>query len=239
MNLNSGRPHAPSLTHKLYFGCRRLGRDWEPPEHLHAAMLRLFKWLDGRHLSVDEFLAGADLVVELRAPVDLTALSPPVAACDTPRSERRRRHIPLRVAAAVLYRAFIDEKERRAHMEKELDRRLDAAAHVLSIAIPICRMDRKPPAAIDSQALAKGIFVGGAQRLRFPDGQEPITALGIRTADLELIDQLAFVITALRQSDLWRTRFVLSGHEARHGGQDIAYARGARPEISTELPSSA
>lgn len=220
MNLDSLQPGAQSIlrTRTLYFNCRRLGGAWQLHQHLHARVVRMLKWLDGVECApVDVLFAAADFVVELQAPVDLAALAPADAQRDRrcgqpslprfPRSGRSHNHTPLIVAAAVIYRAFIEEKRRRTHTKEDLEKHLDVAARLLATVVPIYRLDHEPPTIIGSQTLTKGVFADGGRMLRFADGRAVITALGIGKTDLELIDKLASVVTDVRQADLWRKRF--------------------------------
>lgn len=93
--------------------------------------------------------------------------------------------MPLNVAAAIVYRAFVTDGEPAAQTEDELERRIDEAAYAVALAIPIYRMDLADPLEIAAATLAEGVFAAGACELRFPDGRPTLDALAVYRTDLD------------------------------------------------------
>jgi hypothetical protein len=105
-------------------------------------------------------------------------LTPPVPL-------RRQLYIPMSVAAAILYRAFLGINEVPAKTEDDLERRIDEAAHTVSVAIRVYRMDLADPVEIAKATLVEGLFTNGGRRLQFRDGRPPIESLGVNRIDLD------------------------------------------------------
>lgn len=99
---------------------------------------------------------------------------------------RRKLYIPLSVAAAIVYRAFLGAGEPRPQNEQELEARIDEAARVVSIAVRVYRLDLADPVQIPPATLAEGTFSDGGRYLLFTDGRPPVDSLGVNRIDLDL-----------------------------------------------------
>jgi hypothetical protein len=98
---------------------------------------------------------------------------------------RDQLYIPLTVAAAIVYRAFLDPGERAPRTEAELELRIDESARAVSIAVKVYRLDFDTPLEIPTATLAAGIFANGGRVLRFRDERAPIESLAVNRAELD------------------------------------------------------
>jgi hypothetical protein len=120
----------------------------------------------------------------------------------------RHNYVPLTIAAAIFYRAFVVEGDRRPETESELETHLDEAARTISIAIPIFRLDLADPVRISHATLAEGTFSGGGRVLRFSDGRPPIEPLGMNKADMETaLSKLSHIVPENRPESIVPSRF--------------------------------
>lgn len=98
---------------------------------------------------------------------------------------RRQLYIPLTIAAAIVYRAFLDAREQAPQTEEELEKRIDQSARSVSIALRVYRLDLADPMEIPAATLAEGSFINGGRSLQFRDGRPPIESLGVNRVDLD------------------------------------------------------
>src|SRR4051812_46659856 len=97
----------------------------------------------------------------------------------------RRLYIPLSIAAAIVYRAFLHPAEPKPQSEEELESRICESARAVSIALRVYRLDLADPVPIAPSILAEGVFVNGARSLRFLDGRPPLDSLAVNRTDLD------------------------------------------------------
>jgi hypothetical protein len=117
--------------------------------------------------------------------------------------------LPLTIAAAIIYRAFLKYEQQLARTEEEMEKYLDDAARTIAIAIPIYRLDLAPPAVIDNATIARGSFMGGARILRFPDGRPPMESLGVYKPDLDRpLSKLVHIVPETRPETIVRSKFL-------------------------------
>jgi hypothetical protein len=89
------------------------------------------------------------------------------------------------IAAAIVYRAFLDARAEPPKTEEELEKRIDESARAVSIALQVYRMDLADPVQIHAATVSEGFFAGGGRLLLFTDGRPPIEPLGVNRADLD------------------------------------------------------
>ena len=70
----------------------------------------------------------------------------------------------------------------RARLEAHLDY---LAAELVAI-VPLFSATGGSPQALPRERVARGKLTGGGQVLHFPDGQQPVSALRVRNADLHI-----------------------------------------------------
>lgn len=101
------------------------------------------------------------------------------------RASQRHLYVSLSVAAAILYRAFLGDRDQPPQTEGELEQHMDEAAHAVSIALRIYRLDMPDPLEIPAATIAEGVFFDGGRRLRFRDGRPALDSLGVNKVDLD------------------------------------------------------
>ncbi len=122
---------------------------------------------------------------------------------------RRQLFIPLPVAAAILYRAFLRERSELAQDEDELERHIDEAAHSLALAIRIYRMDLADPVELARATLGEGRFVEGARKLRFDDGRPALDHLAVNKGELEAsLSRRAHIVPERRPETIIPSKFL-------------------------------
>lgn len=127
----------------------------------------------------------------------------------TPTPTRRQSFLPLTIAAAIIYRAFLGDRQQLVRTEEEMEKHLDEAARTISIAIPIYRLDLADPAVIDNATIAHGSFMGGARSLRFPDGRPSIDSLGVYKPDLDRpLSKFVHIVPETRPETIVPSKFL-------------------------------
>ena len=120
-----------------------------------------------------------------------------------------KRYIPLSVAAAIVYRAFLTADDERPQTELALEKHLDEAAHAVSLVVRIYRLDLPDPVEIGATALGEGIFCDGGRTLLFRDGRPPIDSLGVNKVDLDhALSKRAHIVPESRRETIVRSRFL-------------------------------
>ena len=120
-----------------------------------------------------------------------------------------KRYIPLSVAAAIVYRAFLNAEDERPQTELALEKHLDEAAHAVSLVVRIYRLDLPDPVEIGTTVLGEGIFRDGGRTLLFRDGRPPIDSLGVNQVDLDhALSKRAHNVPENRPETIVRSRFV-------------------------------
>ena len=119
-----------------------------------------------------------------------------------------KRHIPLSVAAAIVYRAFLGQEDERPQTELALEKHLDEAAHAVSLIVRIYRLDLPDPVQIANATLAEGLFSLGGRMLLFRDGRPPIDCLGVNKIDLDrALSKRAHIVPEHRPETLIPSKF--------------------------------
>jgi len=122
---------------------------------------------------------------------------------------RRALFLPLHIAAAIVYRAFVTDGEPAAQTEEELERRIDEAAHTVALAVRVYRMDLADPVEVPAPTLAEGRFAAGARELRFADGRPALDTLAVYRVDLDgVLARRAHIIPEGRPEAIIPSRFM-------------------------------
>ena len=119
-----------------------------------------------------------------------------------------KRYLPLSIAAAIVYRAFVGDGDERPQTELALEKHLDEAAHAVSLVVRIYRLDLPDPVEICKATLGEGVFRGGGCTLHFRDGRPPIGALGVNKVELDhALSKRAHIVPESRPEAIVPSRF--------------------------------
>jgi hypothetical protein len=125
-----------------------------------------------------------------------------------PVPKRHQLYIPLNVAAAIVYRAFLDAREQKPQSEAELEKRIEESARAVSIALRVYRLDLPDPLEIPGGTLAEGTFIDGGRSLQFSDGRPPLENLGVNRVDLDhALAKRAYIIPESRPEAIIPSKF--------------------------------
>ena len=120
-----------------------------------------------------------------------------------------KRYISLPVAAAIVYRAFLNADDERPKTELALEKHLDEAAHAVSLVVRIYRLDLPDPVEIGRTALGEGVFRDGGRTLLFSDGRPPLDSLGVNKVELDrALSKRAHIVPENRPETIIPSRFV-------------------------------
>jgi hypothetical protein len=121
---------------------------------------------------------------------------------------RRQLYIPLAIAAAIVYRAFLRGSEQAPQTEEELEKHMDESARAVAIALRVYRLDLAEPLEIPKGIVAEGSFINGGRALQFLDGRPPLESLGVNRIDLDhALSRRAHIIPENRPEAIIPSKF--------------------------------